>query len=162
MKFQCKFHLKFRNFTLRALHRFFFIRFAKKVFVFGKVFVSKMYSLKKTNNPKRIHISKRIVFKRILFTMPCTKTASNIRIFRKRILTFRIHFWNYRKTNTLRSITLKFSSRKRILWKLKKRIKKNLWCQCSWDDFLCPLEWKKAIKTYKMYGHTRASNILSG
>ena len=104
---------------------FFFIRFAKKVFVFGKVFVSKMYSLKQTNNPKRIHISKRIVFKRILFSMPWTKTASNIRILRKRILTFRIHFWNYRKTNTLRSITLKFSSRKRILWKLKKRINKK-------------------------------------
>ena len=114
---------------LRVNHRFFFIRFAKKVFVFGKVFVSKMYSLKQTNNPKRIHISKRIVFKRILFSMPWTKTASNIRILRKRILTFRIHFWNYRKTNTLRSITLKFSSRKRILWKLKKRIKKNLWLQ---------------------------------
>ena len=35
---------------------------------------------------------KRILFKRILFGMLCTKTASNIRILKKRILNFRIHF----------------------------------------------------------------------
>ena len=83
-----------------------------------------------------------------------TITESNIRMFRKRILTFRIHFWNYLKTNTLRSNTLKFSSRKRILWKLKKRIKKKPMSLThhillhKTSSFTKPFLWRNKVKCH--------------
>ena len=46
---------------------FFFIRLAKKVFVFGKVFVSKMYSLKKRITENEYIFENEYFSKRILF-----------------------------------------------------------------------------------------------